>query len=308
MAPRHKVDPNKFMGVGALVDWAAVAKTQTGRQVTPPDEIARWRKLNGTVSVQLRWAFDAGLGYPRTPFTVWIRTPTGSSARSDGPGSRLHRRHAGWRLDSAYAEVVLVIGDGPGGSRRRSTGCRSPHGIGDGTRRRGSNGGDGSRHPRSAWSWCRRDTGRLVRGRTSELADDPSWRPIEMVGIPGDGRTANNTDLTGRPRHGGRAHGPGRASSTGSGAVLRSTAGSTSGARRTGTAWTLADPAASSSCSRARCWTTSSRWSTPATRPSRPPSSSRASRHRVRPHRRHASSTPSRCSCTARSPTRWTAW
>ena len=196
MAPRHKVDPNKFMGVGALVDWAAVAKTQTGRQVTPPDEIARWRKLNGTGSVQLRWAFDAGLGYPRTPFTVWTRTPDGKFGEigwSQVPGFT----GTTLMLDSAYAEVVLEIGDGPGGVATAFNGMPFATMV-------------SAMAPVAAGATAVRITAPeirvvvvpagtqvdLVRGRTSELADDPSWRPIEVVGIPGDGRTANNTDLT----------------------------------------------------------------------------------------------------------------
>ena len=182
------------MGVGALVDWAAVAKTQVSGRAEDPGAVAERRQLSSTASVQLRWAFKASMGYPRTPFTVWVRE------RPEPP------TEIGWHeatgllgaavlLDGSYAEVFVQLEVGPGGVALAFSGmplaapvvASAPVDPGTTTVRLT---GPGMRV-------LTLPAGSLVTAvfGSLEVQDDPSWRELEIVGLPGDGRSANNTDL-----------------------------------------------------------------------------------------------------------------
>ncbi|MEO5653407.1 MAG: hypothetical protein ABIN79_04430 [Marmoricola sp.] len=190
----RRVDPHMFMGVGALIDWAAVAKTQVLGKAESPDAVAERRKLSSTTSVQLRWAFKASMGYPRTPFTVWVRDrPREPKKISWKPTSGLYG--AAILLDGAYAEVFVQLEVGPGGVALAFSGMPFAAPI------VASAAVDpGTTTVRLTGPGMRVVTvpaGSQVTGVYGSLAvqDDPSWRELEIVGLPGDGRTANATDL-----------------------------------------------------------------------------------------------------------------
>ena len=192
MAPRI-VDSSAFTVMGCAVDWAAQAGAVKGR---PTDEIAKERGLQGATVLQLRWAFRADLGYPLEPFTVWMR-------QRDGRGDEVPFtvvEIAGLPtviLGRACSEVTLVIEVGPGGAAAAFTGM--PLGsrlvdlesVAPGTTQVVLSGPE----VRSVVV----PVGTLVVGVIgvpTDVADDPAWVRVELVGLPGDGRTASGTDLT----------------------------------------------------------------------------------------------------------------
>ncbi|HYN56768.1 MAG TPA: hypothetical protein VES03_06190 [Motilibacterales bacterium] len=189
-----EVDPRSFMSIGSIVDWQAVARrTDAGVAV---DEVAAKRELTGLTSIQLRWVFEAGLGYPRTPFTVWVESkatspkPVAHTAVPAGLGTALF-------LDAAYVDLVVSVSAGPGGIAGALAGMpyATPY---------------QALVPVGAGATVFRISGPEVRvitvpsgttitgilGRTSEIVNTSTWTPIELVGLPGDGRAAAATDLT----------------------------------------------------------------------------------------------------------------
>ncbi|MBD2103993.1 hypothetical protein [Leptolyngbya sp. FACHB-261] len=64
------IDPDRFVLLGTLIDWAAVRR----RHLNEPraEQLARQRQIS-TKIVQLRWLVHPELGYPTEPFKVWRR-------------------------------------------------------------------------------------------------------------------------------------------------------------------------------------------------------------------------------------------
>lgn len=75
MAAKRIVDPNQFMLLGAVTDWAAINRWRSTRNlaVAPPKNILQERGLKSARLVQLRWLMTPALGYPTEPFKVWRR-------------------------------------------------------------------------------------------------------------------------------------------------------------------------------------------------------------------------------------------
>lgn len=185
---KRVVDPNLFISAGAVIDWAKSPGTHHPERAL---EMAKHRELDTTRVLQLRWAFDAVLGYPVEPFTVWSRphAEPDSTVPFELMGTTL-------TLSGAWPCVYVQITAGPGGLALAWAGAvlSGPIvGIAVVT--------TGATTVRISGPGIR--TISLPAGTQvaqvfsfNAVADDPAWEPIEIVGLPGDGRVANNTDLT----------------------------------------------------------------------------------------------------------------
>jgi len=190
------VAPELFTVMGSVVDWAAVAEAT--QQSRPAAEIAKERGLGSAAGLQLRWAFKPEIGFPRLPFTVWVR---GRKSVTDGatelkPTSVVVGGMQLLILDVPCAEVVVALDSGPGGLCLASTGVPLGSRIVD-----TAPVGAGAavvilRGPQIRTVSV--PLGSVVNaaiGQTHAVADDPEWKEIEIVGLPGDGRSATGTDL-----------------------------------------------------------------------------------------------------------------
>jgi hypothetical protein len=189
------VDPHEFIGIGSIINWAAVPGVHSS--AGPIEQIAKARGLTSATIVQLRWAFDSSLGYPRTPFTVWARAkaptrvPVTYSAIPGLLGTSLV-------LDSCYAEVVVTLSAGPGGAAIAWSGM--PLGAPMVGMAAVAAGATAFRLTAPQILMVTVPPGSAVasiEGRRFDDADDPAWQQVEIVGLPSDGRTATRTDLTG---------------------------------------------------------------------------------------------------------------
>lgn len=188
------VDPHAFIGIGSVVNWAAVPGVHSS--AGDAEQIAKDRGLGTSTVVQLRWAFDSTLGYPRAPFTVWARAK--ASARMPvtyfpipGPfGLTL-------LLDNAYAEVVVSISAGPGGAAAAWAGMPLASPV---TSLASVTAGVATVRLTApeirVLSLPAGSAVDAIAGRRFDDADDPNWKQVEIVGLPGDGRAASATDLT----------------------------------------------------------------------------------------------------------------
>ena len=188
------VDPHAFIGIGSVVNWAAVPGVHSSAGDVA--QIAKERGLTTATLLQLRWAFDSTLGYPRTPFTVWARAkasarvPVSYFAIPGAFGLTL-------LLDDAYAEVVVSTSAGPGGAAMAWAGMPLASPVM--TMASLSAGAGAARLASAEIRVLSLPAGTAVSaivGRRFDDADDPNWTEVEIVGLPGDGRTANRTDLT----------------------------------------------------------------------------------------------------------------
>ncbi len=188
------VDPHAFIGIGSVVDWATVPGVHTSAGAV--DAVAKKRGLDTSRVVQLRWAFSSTLGYPRTPFTVWTRQRAGKYADVKyspfpGPfGTTL-------LLDSTYAEVVVSLSAGPGGAAVAWAGMplASPV-VALGVLASGAAAVRLTAPEIRVITLPAGSAVNAIQGRAFDDADDPAWKEIEIVGLPGDGRTATATDLS----------------------------------------------------------------------------------------------------------------
>jgi hypothetical protein len=192
----RRVDPQTFMLLGCVTDWAALGAAQ--QQPGHPLELARERGLDSPRMLQLRWFFDPALGYPRTPFTVWARRRKEAQvepAEITATPLRLGTTTA-LQLDGAYPEVFVALGDGPGGFAYACHGMPNASPIVD-------------VKPVAAGATTVRLSAPEIRvvvvpagssvdavlAQPNSAADDKHWEAIEIVGLPGDGTHAAGTDL-----------------------------------------------------------------------------------------------------------------
>ena len=188
------VDPNAFIGIGSVVDWAAVPGVHTSTGGV--EKVAKNRGLDTSRVVQLRWAFDSTLGYPRTPFTVWTRQ---RGAKYTGVQYSPFPGPLGVTLllDRTYAEVVLSLSAGPGGAALAWAGMPlgSPV-VALGALAAGTAAVRLTAPSIRVLSLPAGSAVSAIQGRTYDDADDPAWTEVEIVGLPADGRSATATDLT----------------------------------------------------------------------------------------------------------------
>lgn len=188
------VDPHAFIGIGSVVDWATVPGVHTSTGGV--ERIAKHRGLDTSRVVQLRWAFDSALGYPRTPFTVWTRQ---RRARYTGVEYSAFPGPLGVTLllDNTYAEVVVSLSAGPGGAALAWAGMPlgSPI-VALGVLAPGVASVRLTAPAIRVLSLPAGSAVNAISGRTFDDADDPAWQEIEIVGLPADGRSAGATDLT----------------------------------------------------------------------------------------------------------------
>lgn len=185
----RKVDVDRFRARAAIVDWAAYAQARPGGG-RPAAVIAGERKT-AVRNVQLRWAFDGALGYPISPFTVWARrsaTEAGSVGFAQTP--------IGIALDQPCVDVRIALNGNATGIAWAYPGMPLATGVVDWK-------------PIAAGTSQVRLTGpricvivlpagvtvTSVTGIAEDVADDPAWSEVEIVGLPGDGRPSSFTDL-----------------------------------------------------------------------------------------------------------------
>jgi hypothetical protein len=192
----RRVDPHAFMLMGCVTDWAALGAAQ--QQPVPAGELAKQRRLETPRMLQLRWCFDPALGYPRTPFTVWVR----SRAEAQQPPKVITATRImlggiqALLLDGAYPEVTIEIGGGPGGVAIAWSGMPFASPIVDVQTLAAGATAVRLRAPEiRVVALPVGTTVNQVTASANAVADDKSWRPIEIVGLPGDGTVASGTDL-----------------------------------------------------------------------------------------------------------------
>jgi hypothetical protein len=190
----RRVDPHTFMLVGCVIDWAEIGKTQ--QQPIPIDELLKERGVDSGRTLQLRWFFDPALGYPRTPFTVWARQRKSAAGVTVSATPMLLGGIPLLVLDQAYVEVILDVSGGPGGLILAMSGMPYVSPVVD-------------IKPVAAGATAVRLSGPEIRtlvvpagttlngvvGQLGDVADDKAWQEVEIVGLPGDGRSAIGTDL-----------------------------------------------------------------------------------------------------------------
>lgn len=192
-----RVDHDRFVGVAAVVDWLtaqrAGAQPQNGKDVLATVEK---RGLTSSDTIQLRWSFDAGLGYPLEPFTVWAKQATipkdvvTFTTISTGTATQVF-------LVGTWVDVWVATSAGPGGLGFASAGMPLVAGV-SAVADVGANAAL-TRFSAPAIRTLMLPSGTVVdeiRAHPSGIADDAAWQPVEIVGLPGDGRPASNTDLT----------------------------------------------------------------------------------------------------------------
>ncbi len=185
------VDARVFAAKGGVVDWVDVSRRQQKAEAS--EAIAARRALLSTTSIQLRWGFDPALGYPIEPFIVWAKPP-GVADREIPFGDTPF----GILLSEPCDDLTLHVTASAAGSVMAYPGMPLSAGavfVGTIT----------------AGATTVRVTGPAIRSlivsgpvtvnaitAPIDLADDPNWRQIELVGLPADGATAAHTDLTAR--------------------------------------------------------------------------------------------------------------
>jgi hypothetical protein len=182
------VDPQKFRAKGALIDWLTYGRMHGINE--PADVIAERRKITPR-GVHLRWAFDASLGYPMTPFTVWARAPHPAKQPVNFIDTGL-----GLVLDATYVDLWITVTASVPGLVMAFPGMPlacgpmdwSPVGSGKTTVRLTGPGLKVLTVPLG----CTVDA---ISGAGFDVQDDPAWQPIEIVGLPSDGQPSAFTDL-----------------------------------------------------------------------------------------------------------------
>lgn len=182
------VDPTVFIAAGAIIDWASSPGTHNAKMARHNADV---RGLQSTAVVELRWAFDAALGYPSGPFTVWRRP----HSRPDSE-VKFTQTGSSYFLSGSWDCVYVKIASGPGGLAIGWSGAVFAGAVVAMTLVT-----PGATLLRIAGPGIRCVTlpiGTAVDSilSFSSLAEDPSWQRLEIVGLPGDGRAAHKTDLT----------------------------------------------------------------------------------------------------------------
>ncbi|GAA1996088.1 hypothetical protein [Microbacterium pumilum] len=185
----YLVDPQVFAAKGGIIDWTAVSRQHL--KADPAASIAERRKLAGAGSIQLRWGFDPALGYPIEPFVVWAKAP-GKSDRKVG----FSRTPFGIVLSEPCDDLTLQVT--AGGAGLVIAYPSMPLG-----------GVVVAMRAVPAGATQVRITGPAIRSllvsgaitvddvtAPVDLADDPNWRQVEIVGLPSAGITAAHTDLS----------------------------------------------------------------------------------------------------------------
>lgn len=183
------VDPLRFRARGGLIDWQAVGRTHPHSE--PGALIAERRHMTPRV-VQLRWVFDHTLGYPITPFTVWVRrsTPGKQPVKYSDTGF-------GLSLDGSYVDLWLDVQSAAGGVAMAFSGMPLASGPVDMDLFTA-----GNRIVRLSGPEMRVVivTGGAVvnsiQGTRADVQDDPAWLRVEVVGLPSMSATSTFTDLS----------------------------------------------------------------------------------------------------------------
>ena len=183
------LDPDRFLLAGAVVDWTIAAKRH-GKNV---GDIVEKRKI-GPATVQLRWILDPKLGLPTEAFQVWQRdhsaagtqatTPTNLTTYTALPGWTVY----GWDLPlvflrgtatphaSAPSTLVVAYAGAPFGS---ALVAMLQLGAGPQTFSL-------SATKISSIAVFNGTAASLLGFDGNNAANDPAWKPIEVVGLPVD--------------------------------------------------------------------------------------------------------------------------
>lgn len=181
------LDPNKFVLLGAVTDWLTTYRRHVERAPNPKD-IARQRGLDNTRIVQLRWLIAPDLGYPTAPFRVWRRPamPVQGEAAVAFTSINLF----GLRIlnfDRPRVFVRMAVQAPSGGSITAYSGA--PYGSAV-VAYRTLNSGFSSVSLSGPGIQCVVVTGAVtvqsITGLDSAALQDPSWQPVEIVGLPVD--------------------------------------------------------------------------------------------------------------------------
>ena len=184
------VDPQRFRAKGGLIDWQLYGRQHQANE--PAEKIAERRRLGGPRVVQLRWVFDPALGYPITPFTVWVRSPKPIQQKVAFTDSGL-----GLVLDAAYVDVWVTLTTVIPGFVLAFPGMPLATGPVD-----WATAGTGQTTVRLSGPEIRvltlppGATVSAIVGCRFDVQDDPDWTPIEIVGLPSAGKVSTFTDLT----------------------------------------------------------------------------------------------------------------
>ncbi len=181
MAPRI-LDPDRFILAGAVVDWTLAAR----RHNAPVGPIAERRRV-GPAVVQLRWMLDPKLGLPTQAFQVWQRPRKSAAAPAPVGNLASYSSFAGqvyaWdppqvfvRGTSAGAVAIVVayagapwasaiVGVAQFAAGSHSFSFSGPQIV-------------------SLVVFGAATVSNLAGYDGASAANDPAWKPIELVGLP----------------------------------------------------------------------------------------------------------------------------
>lgn len=184
------VDHDKFRAHGGIIDWLELKRSSYGKMRESYGSLVG--EQQNPITIQLRWAFDASLGYPVRPFTVWSR----GSHPADTPIS-YSQTPFGLMLAEACVDVLIDIDAPTSGVALAFTGMPLATGA-------------------VAWTTFNSGTSTIrltgpgiqvvtlpwdvtivgVSAATYAVQDDPAWQRVEIVGLPTYDAASSFTDLT----------------------------------------------------------------------------------------------------------------
>lgn len=183
------LDPDRFMLSAAVVDWTLAARRH-GKNVT---DIVEKRKI-GPAVVQLRWILDPKLGLPTQAFQVWRRDHDAAGTTATPPVNlRTYQALSGSR---AYGwDEPLVFIRGTATANAGATGqlvavfAGAPFNsslVGAMALGIGAQPFSFSATKIASLVVFNGTASGLVGFSVGNVADDPAWKPIEVVGLPVD--------------------------------------------------------------------------------------------------------------------------
>lgn len=195
--PTRIVDPTKFLLLGALVDWTAVYRRYVERAPSPKQIVAD-RKLDRFKDdagiprpdriVQLRWLLAPDRGYPTEPFTVWRRPAMPAQGEVPVPVTTLN--FLGMRVFNFDRPRVFVrAGILCSGNETLIAFAGAPFASSIVAVRNLTSGFHSESLSAPAIQCFVLSAGATlvsITGLDHQAADDPQWKPIEIVGLPVD--------------------------------------------------------------------------------------------------------------------------
>ena len=183
------LDPDRFLLAGAVIDWTLAARRH-GKNV---DDIVEKRKV-GPAVVQLRWILDPKLGLPTQAFQVWQREhDVAGTAAAPPVNLQTYSALPGWRAYGWDEPLVFLRGTATANAGATSQLVEAYAGapfhsalVGVAVLGAGAQPFSFSAAKIASLAVFNGTAGGLVGFGVNNAANDPAWKPIELVGLPVD--------------------------------------------------------------------------------------------------------------------------